>query len=55
MFFAVNLNLNKTGIAIYENLTSRRLALLNAVKGIVGIKNVWSLDGKDFAMSGGKK
>ena len=47
--------LKQTGIAIYEPLTSRRLALLNAAKGIVGVKNVWSLDGKVFLVSGGKK
>ena len=47
--------LKQTGIAIYENLASRRLALLNAAKGIVGVKNVWSLDGKGFAMSADKK
>ena len=47
--------LKQTGIAIYENLTSRRLALLNAAKGIIGVKNVWSLEGKVFAMSTGKK
>ena len=52
--FRSKAKLKQTGIAIYENLTSRRLALFNAAKGIVGIKNVWSLDGKVFAMSGGK-
>ena len=53
--FRSKAKLKQTGTAIYENLTSRKLALLNAAKGIVGIKNVWSLDGKFFAMSGDKK
>ena len=53
--FCSKAKLKQAGIAIYENLTNRRLALLNAAKGIVGVKNVWSLDGKTLAMSDGKK
>ena len=53
--FRSKAKLNQTGIAIYENLTSRRLALLNAAKGIVGVKKVWSPDGKVFSMSSGRK
>ena len=53
--FRSKAKLKQAGIAVYENLTSRRLALLNAAKGIVCVKNVWSLDGKVFVMSGGKK
>ena len=53
--FRSKAKLKQTDIVIYENLTSRRLALLNAAKGIVGVKNVWSLDGKVFAMNGIKK
>ena len=47
--------LKQSGIVIYENLTSRRLSLLNAAKEILGVRNAWSLDGKIFAVKDGRK
>ena len=47
--------LKQSGIVIYENLTSRRLSLLNAAKEILGVRNAWSLDGKIFAAKDGRK
>ena len=41
--FRSKAKLKQTSIAIYENMTSRRLGLLNATKRIVGVKNDWSL------------
>ena len=38
--------LKQSGIVIYENITSRRLSLLNGAKEILGVRNAWSLDGK---------
>ena len=47
--------LKQPGIVIYENLTSRRLSLLNAAKEILGVRNAWSLDGKIVAVKDGRK
>ena len=46
--FRSKAELKQTGIAIYENMTSRRLALLNAAKGIVGIKKCFVTGWKSF-------
>ena len=38
-----------------ENLTKRRVNLLNEVREVVGIKNTWTFDGRIHAMYKGKK
>ena len=40
--------LKGTGISLFENLTKRRTMLMNDVKKIAGLKNVWSIDGNIF-------
>ena len=40
--------LKGTGISLFENLTKRRTMLMNDVKKIAGLKNVWSMDGNIF-------
>ena len=47
--------LKHSGIAIYESLTTRRKALLDSAKEIIGTRNAFSLDGKIFAMKGTRK
>ena len=47
--------LKHSGIAIYESLTTRRKALLDRAKEIVGTRNTFSPDGKIFAMKGTRK
>ena len=44
-----------SSISIMENLTSRRVSLLEEVKEKVGFRNSWSLDGKIVALLKGKK
>ena len=38
-----------------ENLTKRRVNLLNEVREAVGVKNTWTFDGRIHAMYRGKK
>ena len=53
--FTNKAKLKQSGIVIYENLTSRRLSLLNAAKEILDVRNPWSSDGKIFAVKDGRK
>ena len=48
--FRSQVKLKLSGVIIYENLTSRKLSLLNGVKEILDVENAWSLDGKVFAI-----
>ena len=47
--------LKGSSISIMENLTSRRVSLLEEVKEKVGFRNSWSLDCKIVALFKGKK
>ena len=38
-----------------ENLTKRKVNLLNEVREAVGVKNTWTFDGRIHAMYKGKK
>ena len=38
-----------------ENLTKRRINLLNKVREAVGVKNTWTFDGRIYALYKGKK
>ena len=42
--------LKESGLTIMENLTKRRVNLLNEVREAVGVKNTWTFDGRIHAM-----
>ena len=44
-----------TQITIVENLTSKRVAILSKTRNKFGVRNVWSLDGRIFAVVEGVK
>ena len=46
--------LKESGLTIMENLTKRRVNLLNEVREAVGVKNTWTFDGRIHAMYKGK-
>ena len=39
---------SRTGLAVTESLTKRRLSLLNEAKSLLGDKNVWTYKGTVF-------
>ena len=47
--------LKGTQITIVENLTSKRVAILSKARNKFGVRNVWSLDGRIFAVVEGVK
>ena len=47
--------LKESGLTIMENLTNRRVDLLNEVREAVGVKNTWTFDGCVYAIYEGKK
>ena len=46
--------LKEPGLTIVENLTKRRVNLLNEVREAVGMKNTWTFDGRIHGMCKGK-
>ena len=55
MVFSSKRNLKGSPVSIMENLTARRVKLMQQAKALVGHKQVWSLDGRLFAVKEGKK
>ena len=53
--FQARRKLKGTQITIVENLTSKRVAILSKVRNKFGVRNVWSLDGRIFAVVEGVK
>ena len=47
--------LKESGLTIMENLTKRRVNLLNEVREAVGVKNTWTFDGRIHAIYKGNK
>lgn len=47
--------LKSSGITITEQLTGKRMKLMNAAKNTFGQRNVWSLDGSVMVLHGGRK
>ena len=55
MVFSSKCKLKGSPVSIMENLTARRVKLMQQAKTFVGHKQVWSPDGKLFAVREGKK
>ena len=55
MVFSSKRKLKGSPVLIMENLTARRVKLMQQAKAPVGHKQVWSLDGRLFAVKEGKK
>ena len=53
--FQAGRKLKGTQITIVKNLTSKRVAILSKAKNKFGVRNVWSLDGRVFAVVEGVK
>ena len=53
--FQARRKLKETQITIVENFTSKRVAILSKARNKFGVRNVWSLDGRIFAVVGGLK
>ena len=53
--FQARRKLKGTQITIVENLTSKRVAILSKERDKFGVRNVWSLDGRIFAVVEGVK
>ena len=53
--FQARRKLKGTQISIVENLTSKRVAILSKARNKFGVRNVWSLDGRIFAVVEGVK
>ena len=53
--FQARRKLKGTQITIVENLTSKRVAILSKARNKFGVRNVWSLDGRIFAVVEGVK
>ena len=45
---------SRTGLAVTESLTKRRLSLLNEAKSLLGDKNVWTYNGTVFTIINSK-
>ena len=55
MVFSSKRNLKGSPVSIMENLTARRVKLMQQAKALVGHKQVWSLDSTLFTVKEGKK
>ena len=53
--FQARRKLKGTQITTVENLTSKRVAILSKARNKFGVRNVWSLDGRIFAVVEGVK
>ena len=53
--FSSKRKLKGSPVSIMENLTAHRVKLMQQAKALVGHKQVWSLDGRLFAVKEGKK
>ena len=53
--FQARRKLKGTLITMVENLTRKRVAILSKARNKFGVRNVWSLDGRIFAVEEGVK
>ncbi|XP_077968931.1 uncharacterized protein LOC144422877 [Styela clava] len=53
--YSMKRRLKKTGLSITESLTKRRVELLTESRRVLGLKNVWTMNGDIYGFHNGKK
>ncbi|XP_077969303.1 uncharacterized protein LOC144423017 [Styela clava] len=55
MIYSMKRRLKKTGLSITESLTKRRVELLTEATRVLGLKNVWTMNGDIYGFHNDKK
>ncbi|XP_077968559.1 uncharacterized protein LOC144422705 isoform X2 [Styela clava] len=54
MIYSMKRRLKKTGLSITESLTKRRVELLTEARRVLGLKNVWTMNGDIYGFHNGQ-